>query len=295
METEYIKEFVVLADCMSFSTASNILFISQSSLSKHIKTLERELGITLFDRTTRSIRLTEAGRTFLVYATDIASLYDKAVIAIDEIKSDTAGTLLVATMQNPQYYDLAKYIVSFRDEHPEITFKMLEADEFSLYDMFKNGVINVFPTYELFRSEPEDYKFLPMVRSRIDAIMHIDNPLARKSHISLADLHNEKLLLPARGTTLSKLIQREFSKARITPNIVYEGSSTGSVELIKADVGVALHAEEFSRNVAKNERLVAKPLEPAIEFVYGAAYRDPSTMKRAEQIYLSHLKKFELK
>ncbi len=83
--------------------------------------------------------------------------------------------------------------------------------------------------------------------------------------------------------------------AKITPNIVYEGSSTGSVELVKADMGVALHAEEFTRVISSDPGLVSIPIDPPIEFNYGVAYRDPGTMSHAEQIYLSHLKQFELR
>ena len=61
MNTEHIKEFVLLASNLNFSKAAEDSFISQSSLSKHIRILEKELGAQLFIRTTRSIMLTEAG------------------------------------------------------------------------------------------------------------------------------------------------------------------------------------------------------------------------------------------
>ena len=64
MEIGTIQEFVVLAECLNFSEAASRLFISQSSLSKHIKALEQELGVALFERTTRSIRLSGAGERY---------------------------------------------------------------------------------------------------------------------------------------------------------------------------------------------------------------------------------------
>ncbi|MBR0373826.1 MAG: LysR family transcriptional regulator [Mogibacterium sp.] len=295
MDTSYIKEFVTLAECMSFSTASNILFISQSSLSKHIKTLEKELGVLLFDRTTRSIRLTEAGRTFMEYATQIADLYDKARITLEDMRTRSDSSLIIATMQNPQYYDMAKYVVSFKEEHPDIAFQVVETDELGLYELFRNGLVNAFPTFELFREEPEDYRFMPIVRSKIDVILRADHPKAGNATLSLKDLAGERLLLPARGTTLSRLILREFNRTGITPDIVYEGSSTGSVDLVKAGLGIAMHAEEYCRIVASDDRIVCIPVAPPIDFVYGLAYRDPALLSLAEQIFLSHMKKFELK
>ena len=80
METGYIREFVMLADCLNFSEAAERLFISQSSLSKHIRALERELGGELFVRTTRTIRLSEMGTVYLPYARKIADLCDQAEV-----------------------------------------------------------------------------------------------------------------------------------------------------------------------------------------------------------------------
>ena len=67
MNTEYLKEFVVLAETKNFGEASDRLYMNQSTLSKHIKSLENELGINLFLRTTRRVELTNYGQTFLPY------------------------------------------------------------------------------------------------------------------------------------------------------------------------------------------------------------------------------------
>ena len=74
MNIDYLKEFVVLADTGNFSRAADALFLSQSSLSKHIKAMEQELAIPLFRRTTRRLELTEDGMSFLTYARQISRL-----------------------------------------------------------------------------------------------------------------------------------------------------------------------------------------------------------------------------
>ena len=68
MEIEYIKEFVVLAETENYLEAAESLFISQSTLSKHIKIIEKELDVQLFDRTTRKVHLNKYGKMFLKYA-----------------------------------------------------------------------------------------------------------------------------------------------------------------------------------------------------------------------------------
>ena len=68
MELNHVKEFIALTKTENYLEAAENLFTSQSSLSKHIKSLEAELGTTLFDRTTRQVKLNEAGKVFLKYA-----------------------------------------------------------------------------------------------------------------------------------------------------------------------------------------------------------------------------------
>ena len=86
-------------------------FISQSSLSKHIRILEKELGTQLFIRTTRSIRLTEAGIMFLPYAKKIIGLCDSYSSELELFSSRDNNKLVVGIISNPQYYDLAGLMV----------------------------------------------------------------------------------------------------------------------------------------------------------------------------------------
>lgn len=294
MDTAYIKEFVMLAECLNFGEAAERLFISQSSLSKHIQALERELGVGLFARTTRSIRLSAAGELYLSYARKIAELCAESEIAVDDYKSRSSTSLTIAIMQNPQYYDLAKYITGFRQAYPELNFSMVEADEFGLYDMFQKKIVNIFPTYATFHGL-EGYMFMPMVKSEIVAIFRRDHRYAGEERVSLGKLSGERLLLPTRGGALSNLIHAAFSRENITPNIVYEGSSLGCIDLVKAGMGVSLHAKEFAAALSRDSEVACVEIEPAISFVYGLGHRPPEKFSHAEQLYLSYMKKFELK
>jgi len=77
MEINYLKEFVVLAQTGNFLEAADTLYSSQSTLSKHIKSMESELGVPLFDRTTRKVRISKYGQLLLPYAKQIIELHDE--------------------------------------------------------------------------------------------------------------------------------------------------------------------------------------------------------------------------
>ena len=294
MDTGYIKEFVMLAECLNFSETAERLFISQSSLSKHIKALERDLGTKLFVRTTRSIRLSGVGELFLPYARKITDICSESQIAVEDYTSRSATSLTIAVMQNPQYYDFAKYITGFRQAYPDLSFSMVEADEFALYNMFLKKQVNVFPTYSSF-SGSESYTFMPMVKSSIVVIFRKDHPFAGLKRVSLKQLSDERLLLPTRGGALSNLIHEAFRKEGLPLEIVYEGSSIGCVDLVKAGMGVSLHANEFASVLSRDTDVCCAEIEPTLTFVYGLGHRAPAELSHAEQLYLSHMKKFELK
>ena len=294
MDTSYIKEFVMLAECLNFGEAAERLFISQSSLSKHIQALERELGTGLFVRTTRNIRLSDGGELFLPYARKIAELCDQSEIEIDDLKNRSSASLTIAVMQNPQYYDLAKYMTGFRQAYPNLSFSMVEADEYGLYDMFQKKLVNIFPTYSNFHG-PEKYTFMPMVKSSIVAIFHRAHPRAGAQWVSLDQLGNERLLLPTRGGALSNLIHAAFRREDISPQVVYEGSSVGCIDLVKAGMGVSLHAKEFAATLAGDPEVACVEIEPTMTFIYGLGHRNLKELSHAEQLYLSYMKKYELK
>lgn len=294
MDTGHIREFVTLAECLSFRETAERLFISQSSLSKHIQAMERELGAELFNRTTRSIRLSEAGRLYLPYARKLAALCGEAEAAIGEFVRQERSSLTIAVMQNPQYYGLAKYMISFRQAHPGLSFSMVEADEFGLYDMFQKKVVNIFPTYSNFQA-PERYTFMPMVRSVIVAIVRQDHPFAGAARATLVQLGQERLLLPTRGGALSNLVHDAFRRVGVTPDIVYEGSSIGCIDLVKAGMGVSLHGREFAATLAQDEDLVSVAIEPEIAFTYGLGHRAAGELSSGERLYLAHMRKYALR
>ncbi len=291
MDTEYIREFVMLADCLNFSEAAERLFISQSSLSKHIKTLERSLGAALFVRTTRAIRLSNAGAVYLPYAKQMISLAAAADAAMDDFKRRASTSLTIAIMQNPQYYDMAKYIISFRQAHPDLAFSMIEGDEFQLYDLFQKRLVNVFPTFSTFRGV-ENFLFMPLAESAVVALLGRDHPCAGAESVSLRDLAGERLLLPARNGALSALIRGAFHREGLEPAVIYEGSSTGCIDLVRGGMGVALHAREFAAALDRSGEIVSVPVEPALTFAYGLGYRNAEALSPAEQLYLAHMRQF---
>lgn len=212
---------------------------------------------------------------------------------MDDYKRRASTSLTIAIMQNPQYYDMARYIMSFRQAHPDLAFTMVEGDEFQLYDLFRKKMVNIFPTFSTFRGM-ENFQFMTLAESAVVAMVSRDHPLAGTKSVSLRDLAGERLLLPARNGALSRLIRDAFRREGLEPEVIYEGSSTGSIDLVRGGMGVGLHARELAAALGGDRSVAAIPVEPALTFAYGLGYREMDALSPAEQLYLAHMRQFSL-
>lgn len=298
MDTQYLREFVTLAECLSYSEAAEQLFISQSSLSKHIISLEKEIGETLFNRSTRNIALSDAGHIFLHYATKIVLQAEDCRNALDAYNSRREHTVTLAVMQNPEYYDLTKYVVGFRNLNPTLTLNLVEEDEAGMLNLYNKKQVNLMATFEPDMNTVE-CGFLPMVKDSVVALVHPDNPLAKQDKITLNDLRNERLILPKRNSTMSRVVLDAFKTEGIIPDIFYEGSSIGCADLVKEGLGTSLHAREFAfitqRNFSDEVGLVMVELDREIMYTYGLAYRNISELSPAERAFLDVTRQYEIK
>ena len=126
MNIDYIQTFIRLVEYENFSRLAEEMGISQSTLSHRISQLEEELGeIKLIDRTTRKFELTVEGQAFLEYAKEIVELYDSARAKLAEISSTIREEIIITASTLPGSHILPKYIAKFREDFPNVDFKIL--------------------------------------------------------------------------------------------------------------------------------------------------------------------------
>ena len=143
MEIDYICEFSVLAETCNFLEAADQLFISQSSLSRHLKTLEKELGVPLFDRTTRSVTLNGFGQLFLPYARQIAAIRYEYTTAIGNAVNAEHGNIRIGSIPVMTQYRITDVMMRFRQENPRFTLDVIEADSNQLTKMLRSNQLFV--------------------------------------------------------------------------------------------------------------------------------------------------------
>ena len=242
MELEYLYEFTVIARLRSYSRASEELCISQSSLSKHVKTLERELGGELLRRSSRSVEMTPLGAEIFPFAREVGVL-NNAIRAAAEVHADREKkTLPLATLPVMAYYGITELLADFRRDHPRVSLEVTECERQELLELLSAGGRElVFARLGLEEDGEENLEELVLRRDHLTAAVSRSNPLARRDHISMKDLAEEPLLLLDQQTGFHHLYIRLFREAGFVPRIAYTGLRPENLLALAArDVGTAL-------------------------------------------------------
>ena len=288
MEIHYLEEFIVLAESLNFGEAALRLNMAQSTLSKHIKALETELGGELFHRSTRRMALSPFGEFYLPYAREISSLNQEAGQKLRAYMNENGTSFTLAAIHNIQYFNIDRLIIGFRTACPECRLNVVEGEENELLSMFRRRQTNLFTAY-VFDGETPEYDFLPLGESRVVALLPEEHRLADSYALSLGQLRNENILLPDRNTKLCRRLLAAFAEAGVTPRVVYEGGSSACVDLVRAGMGISLQPREFA--LWRPETSVScVDIKPFVTFRYGLGYRNDRSLSASEKKLLAYLR-----
>src|SRR3954449_8221138 len=129
MELRHLATFVAVAEEGSFTRAAGRLHVVQSAVSSGVRALERELGVTLFDRTTHRVQLSEAGRALLPEARRTLAAAAAARDAVDQLRGGLRGTVVLGTMQAQGMHaiDVPGLLARFRARFPDVTVEVRHA------------------------------------------------------------------------------------------------------------------------------------------------------------------------
>lgn len=151
MELKQLEAFVSVADCLSFSKAAESLYLTQPTVSAHISSLEKELGTKLFDRTTKSLKLTGEGKKLYPYASRILELKETAESLMKEHQE---VNLCVGASTVPASYLLPDIIAKFNDKYPETHFRIRQGNSLEIEEMTADGTVEL----GIIGQEPSDAK-----------------------------------------------------------------------------------------------------------------------------------------
>lgn len=238
---EFYKVFYYVATTLSFSKASNKLFISQSAVSQSIKTLEKNLGTTLFNRNTKRVTLTHEGNLLLQHIEPAINLIHNGENDILETKNLNQGKIHIGASDTICKYILLPYFKKFHSVYPNIHIQVTNRTSVKCVDLLKQGsvdfIITNLPNKNIDSSMVirEFYKFSDIF------IGGNDFTGLRDRNVSLNELMDYPLLMLEKNTTTSQYINSVFeSKGLILSPEIELTSIDLLVELAKINLGISL-------------------------------------------------------
>lgn len=288
MELNYLKEFTVLAEVGNYLEASDQLFISQSSLSRHIKSMEEELGATLFDRSTRKISLSEFGRIFLPYAQQMVRLQQDYQTELFNYKRNIQGTLSIGSIPSITQYHIIDVLFRFQQENKNYSLNLIEGDPIQLTDMVRDGRLELAFIRTSDELDPH-FARIEYAHDTLAAVMPSTHPLAQREHLRLNELANETLLLLSSDTFMYQLCVRACQMAGFDPNIGYTGRRSENIlAMVEKGAGIALLTQNPIQRPA-NSGISIVEIRPQISTSICLIYKKDHRLSPAARQFVSLL------
>lgn len=236
-----LKVFQSVAKNLSFTKAANELFISQPAITKHIKELESEFGIKLFDRVGTKIAMTQAGIILLSYTEQICTLHNEAKFVISQLKGNVEGNLRVGASTTIAQYVIPLALAKFHERFPEIKLSLVNGNtEYIEEQLLKNeidiGIVEGKPTNsDIHYSSFINDELLVFVSSQNKTI-----PLTVKDK----EIPELPLVLRERGSGTLEIIEKTLQNHLISTKhmniIMFLGSTEAIKSFIKTGNGVGI-------------------------------------------------------
>lgn len=179
--------FRALTEYGSFKAAAEAICISQPALSRRIDKLETSLGVQLFERTTRRVNLTLAGRTFAPRAQQILADLEEAVLEVSDRRQSRSGLVTVACVPSAAYYFMPKVIARFQSRYPRVRIKLIDSSAGNVYDAVMKGQADFGLSFT--GSPQPDVLFRTLVDETYVAACRHDHPLAARESLTWREFY----------------------------------------------------------------------------------------------------------
>lgn len=232
-----LETLVAAADASSFSEAAGKLGISQPALSETVKRIEGELGVRVFERTTRSLSLTPEGEHAVVVAREAVRDFHMALASIADRTQGRRGKITVAALPSVTCAVLPSAIQAFRAHYPGIEVRVNDVLHERAVSMVLEGVADL--ALSIRPAQHAELRFQELGSDVMRLVCRVDHPLARRKHVTWRDLGCYPFVSLARTSSVRRLTDVAFTNCDLSaqPAFVVEQIPSAAA-LVKAGLGV---------------------------------------------------------
>jgi DNA-binding transcriptional LysR family regulator len=250
MEIWQLKLFIQVCNDKSFSKAAENLHISQQGLSKTIKNLEAEFGVSLFIRSRNGAKPTEFGNLLFEKSNEVVSKFDIMVDFLYDKVNLKKGKISLG-VPHILYTDFfATFISEFQHSYPEIELEIIELGSYLCEKYMEDKLIDI--SFAVKPVNPEKFEFITISSCNMMLLVNKDNYLAEKSVVKFSDLKKEKFIMLSSEYKSRHLIIECCMEAGFKPDIVFTTTQLALIiELVALNKGIAILPERNSFDALK--------------------------------------------
>ena len=283
MEIQQLYYYMELCKQKNFTEAGYACNMTQGALSKQIRKLENELGITLIRRNTRRFELSKEGEIFLSYAKKMTGTYEEMLKNVQKNQEIKIGCMPVLAP-----YHFARLVADFRKEYPDIK---LVIDERIASEIQENSDRYDFLILrENMMEDQKKFRFSPLYDDKLCAVLYEKHPLYGRDRLQLKELKNDVFIFPERGSGSYEVFYKSCEKAGFEPKIAFEFPQANTImSFVSEGVGVTVTFSTVYRE-AKCAGVKMIPLEDELHSVISLFYRKNKPLDYAKKQFLNYVR-----
>lgn len=262
-ELNSLAVFLAVIDSGSFSQAGRRLHISQSSVSQTIQSLEKQVGMPLFNRTSRSVNLTEAGQTLAPMARELLANARRIEATMASLQGNVAGEISIGCSTTSGKYLLPGLIVRFRQRYPHVGMGVVVASRQTILNRLKEGQLPLGVTSKHFGQS--DIEYTDFFTDEVILIVPRQHRWAQFGSIYPDDLLDEPLIMREEGAGTLEVLYDGLRQHDISPDMLKVVMTLGNAEAIEMAVEEELGVAFISRLAAARGLALGRIAEVKVE------------------------------
>lgn len=291
MDLHQLFVFTKVVENKSFSKAAEEVFLSQSTVSAHIQSLESKLNVKLFDRIGRENRLTSHGEKLYDWAIQLLALKDEALLDLHEGGPGISGTIRLAASSVPGQFIMPKIILEYKKEYENVMFCIEQSPSKVVADKVLEGTIDFGFLGE--RYESEKLLYVPLLKEKLMLVTSMDMEMPYP--ITIHDLIRYPFIMRNSDSGTNAILEKCLQEKKITKaqmNIVAYTDGQSLIQFVHEGIGIAIISEIAAKHYASHGLIQAHPIENfEDERFFYLVYNKERTQSLPAKLFLEKVRK----
>lgn len=288
IDLDALRSFVAVADRLSFARAAEVLGVSAPALTRRIQQLERAIGVTLLERSTRHVVVTVEGRHFLSLARDAAEAVDRAEDGARGLAMGRAGGVVLACVPTMTYHVLPRILRAFHAACPQVHVRVIECGAGAVERAVRDGLASFGFGFRTRTGADPELIFKTILADRYCLVLQPDHELAALDRVAWQALKPHRVITAGQHSGNMQVLNRALKGVDWRPVTKYEVDHlTTSLGLVEAGLGIAVIPRSALPTAMPGTMVTRELVEPDVTRMLGVFQRRSAPMGYAHRQLLS--------